>query len=357
MSRGISQPVRNMADNPVLNPWMPLTRVRQYSGQDSDVQVEMSNALVQQRIAMSREAVLELIAASVTGPTANAISVGNSLKDIGLWDNASLDDVTKAGIQRWEEHNWIPSLDLYLWSRRWHFDDNGADFEEARDRALALFQQEEGEPPVRTVSGGRRLEHPCDLPDVSVGSVLWRRSSGYGQQPRSIPQSMLSAILHHGLAPFRMKNTAPPENGSPDYGYLVGLDRVYDLFLAVFDVEGLTPGIYLYDMRKERVEMVREGMFRHEVQKSLIGQKAPLTSGCVLLLSTDFRRIQWVYRHDRVIRNTYINSAKIIHALLLVATAFQLFTSITPAVYDSVALSLLGLDPKESQVLYTLALS
>lgn len=354
MRQGQRQTVRKEPDTQAESPWLPLTRIGPYGGTEGDVHIELSNALLRQRLAMSREALLELIAASLCGPTSSSILIREYLADRGFLAGNGLDDATREGIQRWESHNWVPSLDLYLWSRRWHFDDNGADFEEARDAALRRFLQEEGEPPVRFAEGSSRLDSPGDLPTDSVGDVLWRRSSGYSTTARCIPQAVLSSILHHGFAPFRM----PPTPESDDiYGYLVGLDRVYDVYLAVFDVEGLTPGIYLYDIRNEKYQLLRAGIFRDSVQASLIGQRAPLTSGCVLLLTTDFRRIQWVYRHDRVIRNTYINSGRIMQSLILVATSFKLLTSITPAVNDSVALDLLGLDGKESQVLYTLCLS
>jgi SagB-type dehydrogenase family enzyme len=187
--------------------------------------------------------------------------------------------------------------------------------------------------------------------------VLWRRESSFQQVRRPLPQETLSSILNHGLAPYRVPRTQPAQGDKPDYDYLVAVDRVYDVFIAVFDVPGLEPGIYLYDLRTEHIQLVRAGEFRSEVQTCLIGQQASLFAGAVLFLTTDYRRIQWFYRHDRVIRNTYINSGKIMQSLILVATAHGCRTSITPAVSDRKALQLLQLDDRNNQVLYTLALT
>lgn len=210
---------------------------------------------------------------------------------------------------------------------------------------------------MRTAGGEGRLCSPAQTPDITMGEVLWRRCSSHRMVPRPLPQDKLSAILASGCAQIRIPRNQPAHGDRPDYGYLVGLDRVYDIFILAFDVSGLESGIYFYDLRNDRIELIRQGEFRQEAQRCLIGQAASLTSGAALFLTTDFRRIQYVYRHDRVIRNTFINAGRIMQALVLQATAFDLHTSITPAVNDRVACELLKLDPGESQVLYTLSLS
>jgi len=138
--------------------------------------------------------------------------------------------------------------------------------------------------------------------------------------------------------------------------YYVNLGRVYDVYLAALDVENLAPGIYYYDLNQHLLDPVHRDITRPDIVSMLIGQPAPLTASCVLLLAVSYQRIQWVYRHDRVMRNAFINAGKVVQDLILVATAFQLTTAISPAVCDSVASTILGLRMRDEQLLHTLSI-
>lgn len=337
--------------------WAPLTLIGPYFGSEIGPEIQIANPLLRRRLGVSRKAMLEVIASSLRGPSAASERLQQQLLSFGLLGAPDSDEITKAGVAHWTERNWIPSLDLYLWSRRWDFSDNGPDFEEQRDEILTRFLAEEGEPQVRVATGEERLGPPAEIAAGALSEVLWRRSSSYRSVPRTLPQDKLSCILTNGLAPIRVSRLKPISPDTPDYDYLVGLDRVYDIYIVAFDVADLDPGIYFYDIRNDRIETDRKGEYRREVQECLIGQQAALTAGAVLFITTNFHRIQWVYRNDRVIRNTFINAGRIMQDLVLLATAERVNTAISPAVSDRRTLQLLQLDERKYQALYSLALS
>ena len=200
-----------------------------------------------------------------------------------------------------------------------------------------------------------RLMPPADLPEDAVGKIMFRRASTYRLSKRQLLQSHLSSILWYGLAPVRVEHPDPSKFF--DLNYFVSPGRVFEIFFAAFNVQELLAGLYFYDIGNNTVELIRQGDFRKEVQHCLIGQHTALNASCTLFVVVDVKRVQRTYRHERVLRTVYIHSGKIMYYLVMIATAFRLRTSITPAIRDSKALQLLKLDPAQYLVLYTLSLT
>lgn len=67
---------------------------------------------------------------------------------------------------------------------------------------------------------------------------------------------------------------------------------------------------------------------REVMQRCLIGHEGPASAACTLILSVEFERYQWRYRHERALRNLYVETGRIAHHLLLQATAHGLGTHI-----------------------------
>ncbi|GAC44502.1 nitroreductase family protein [Paenibacillus popilliae] len=89
---------------------------------------------------------------------------------------------------------------------------------------------------------------------------------------------------------------------------------------------------------------------------NLLSKKTMKTSypTCMIIISVNYTRKQWRYRHERELRNTYITSAQICQKFLLAATKNNLFCNVTPANRDRKIIQLLSLDHLQEQVLYTI---
>jgi hypothetical protein len=63
--------------------------------------VEVNNPLTRQRLGMSREALLELIAMSMRGPSPTGTVIADHFKQVGLLASAEPDEAIHSGIARW----------------------------------------------------------------------------------------------------------------------------------------------------------------------------------------------------------------------------------------------------------------
>jgi SagB-type dehydrogenase family enzyme len=130
----------------------------------------------------------------------------------------------------------------------------------------------------------------------------------------------------------------------------------FDFYIVVFEVESLTSGIYFYDLRDHAVLLLRSGTFRPVMTGLLSNQAAPDTAGWTILLVADLPQYQWRYRHERALRNLYLEAGRIGQHLILTSTLFGLATLPTPALADRDLSALLQLDPVRQTPIYSLTM-
>lgn len=335
--------------------WLPCTVIRPHFGTTNSREVELANALKQKRVVLSRKALLAILALALRKPSKAGTFVLEQLHNLELISNDSIDSETLAGIDHWQKYNWTYALDYYLWSRRWEFFDEGVNYQNRQEDALRSFLTEEGSPSARKAGiEGQSLAPFAELPDDPLGKVLFRRAAAQDLPERQLSQAHLSSILWHGLKSIRKYRHPNAEINLREF--LRSFGSAFEIFFAAYNIEGLTPGIYFYDVSEHTIKVVREGNFRNLLQKCLIGQSGPLTAACTLLFVAEFHRYQWRYRHERALRDLYLHVAWLAHHVILVATAYHLAIQMTPAVQDSAILDLLALDRVREQVLYTLSI-
>jgi len=120
-------------------------------------------------------------------------------------------------------------------------------------------------------------------------------------------------------------------------------------------VDGVEPGIYHYDIQMHQLRLIMSGDFRDKYVQMCIGQSRPHSSSCAFILTADWQRFMYRYRHPRAYRTLLINTAELAHKYVLLATAFKLGTFLTPAFRDEIAEGLLGVDGLVEAPLYTVA--
>ncbi|MCP1133367.1 SagB/ThcOx family dehydrogenase [Paenibacillus polysaccharolyticus] len=337
--------------------WCPLTTMQMHVGEQKNGYVEVENPLLQKRLLMSRSAMLELLKESFINPS-NPIGVAaNRLREYGLLDADELDAETVNAIEHWKRRNWQDSLGYYLKSRVTDFADSNNDYRTKNHIILQDYLQKDGPPPPHKRAGenAKQLVEPLLLPDVPLGKVLHKRSATRHVPARNFENDILSSILFHGTQLIRKNRTVPQTKGNRSYLYSFGC--AFDLYLVVYDITGIEPGIYFYDVEDHSIELIISGDFREQMSATLYGLNWPLTAGCTLLYVAEYERYQWRYRHERALRNLFIDAGRAVHQAILCSTAFGKLTSHTPAVKDELATEILRLDPTREQVLYTLTLS
>jgi SagB-type dehydrogenase family enzyme len=258
------------------------------------------------------------------------------------------------GYDLWIKHDWVMSLGCYLWSMRNEFVDHGRDYDTLRVQALNQLLAREPLPLPRpvTTDEATQLPAPAELPSgPSVGDVLARRRTATRFRQMPLPGEVFSGLLHHGFRHSRRFHV--PDVAGDVRNILQGCGFAVDPYVAAYNVEGLQPGIYRYSVFDDRLALLSPGCFRSQISHALIGHHEAKTASFTVLLVAEFERFQWRYRHERAIRNLFVDVGRMAQFFILVATAYDLACHLTPACRDASMSKLLNLDPNRQQVLHT----
>lgn len=328
--------------------WGWLASLRPAVDPSSRFEVELSQPVRQRRLGMSRRAALHMIFDTEAAHTQ------------GLWEKAGRGNgPAPDGLDLWIRRGWRWAASYYVASRDIRFADrNDPDASVRRQKLTEYLQQSPPPEPRHRVDDAESivLPPPADL-SVPLGQVLLRRRSMPRPPARTLPLDKVSTMLWHACGRARAVRRYDPAD---PVTLLRSFATALDVWLAVYDVDGLDSGIYRYDMESHNLRQLAghpAAELRELMQQILIGQPAPRTASLTVLEVADFARYQWRYRHERALRHLYLDSAKLMSYLILSATALNMRTQITPAVQDRLALKLLEHDPRRHQVLYTISVS
>lgn len=127
-----------------------------------------------------------------------------------------------------------------------------------------------------------------------------------------------------------------------------------ELGLFVYDVEGLAPGIYRFDIPSQQLEQLAIGFYRDTVSQLIYDQPAPRTASFTLALFVDFAQVRWRYRHQRALRNVFIELGRIGQDCILAGLEVGLASFPTPAIKETEFAALFGVDPLSLFPAYTI---
>ena len=321
--------------------------------------VQVSDAISQQRYKVSQSDLLDLLC--VTSDESNGLGEKqlSAFQRLGLIcepDKSS--DAYDEGIKHWEKHNWQLALGYYCWALREEFLDEGEDYEEIRCGALRKMLAESPVPlpiPISSneiVNFGDATPIPCAK---TLGNVLKTRVTTQFMNPEDeMSNGVFHGLLLHGFSVSRKYHV--PDIDEHIHNLLHGVGFAFDPFIAVFDVQGLQSGIYYYSISQDALKLIKQGDFRQEVCRGLIGHQQALTAACTVFLVADFPRFQWRYRHERALRNLYVDVGRMAQYFILVATAYGIKNHITPATVDDLLAGLLNINSDDRQVFYSITL-
>ena len=303
----------------------------------ADGVIEISDVVGGRRFSWSPEA----LAQAVLGDEETTSTLQSWLHDI---EAARQRVVSPTGWQHWRERGWRPSDQYYVASRQARYVD-AAD-EDASVRLLTLHRliKQDGGP---VAEYDHDYVYMVDLPapaavrDESVSGILLRRRSGRSYISKPIPAEVLSGVLQFGLADIRSRRSQV--DVSQPLSLLNSYGSAWDIYLTVYDVNGVPAGAYKYDVTWHRLLAVSLGDHRDRVCALLQGQRPPATAGWTVFLIADFPRYQWRYRHEHALRKLYLETGVLSQEIILVATAYGLATLVTPAQRDQETLDLFQL--------------
>lgn len=214
--------------------------------------------------------------------------------------------------------------------RGWQLDwasrpDDHKEYPDAPHTALPPPRREGG-PGLWTVLQHRRSVRHYDERELSaeeLGQVLWA-TDGLTRQAGDL--ALRTAPSAGGLFPI-------------------------ETYVAVHAVDGVEQGVWHYDLRRHRLDLVHAGDVRLATARAALDQPIAGTAAAVLLWSAVFERTLWKYR-QRGFRYMYMEAGHLAQNAAVAAVALGLATCQIAALYDEEANALIGADGAGESVLY-----
>jgi len=308
------------------------------------------------------EAALEAITRIYSASSESSLINLNSLLEkhifvaVDHYDENVIDD-----IDHWVKRGWSEALYLHLFSNDICYDDESSETPSSyKDGQFEGIMSSEPQPDLWKIY--TELTY-VPLPKVKNNNIqnleqaiLTRRSN----QPFIHGETSLadfSALLQFG---FEAANKARIETeekmeSSPKVFVERSSFSPFEGYVTVFNVEGIDPGLYHYNMKDHAIAKIRDGVFQAEISEICIGQRKPSQGNFVILLSAIWDRYQFRYRHPRAYRNLLINTGELAQKFLVKGSELNHEQFLTPALNDEVASDFIGMNTYDESVLYVLA--
>jgi SagB-type dehydrogenase family enzyme len=116
-------------------------------------------------------------------------------------------------------------------------------------------------------------------------------------------------------------------------------------------VEGLSPGIYHFSVKKAQLVLIKEGSLGQECSRAALGQAIIEEAACIFVWTAMVERSKWKYR-ERAYRYIYMDAGHIGQNLYLAATALGLGCCTVGAFFDEEMDQLIGIDGKSEISVY-----
>ncbi|MCK9377099.1 MAG: SagB/ThcOx family dehydrogenase [Syntrophobacterales bacterium] len=124
-----------------------------------------------------------------------------------------------------------------------------------------------------------------------------------------------------------------------------------ETYLAVHRVEGVTPGIWHFQVVDFALELVAAGDFRQDLAAAGLSQSFLGEAGAVFIWTGVLNRARWKYR-ERAVRYLFLDAGHICQNLMLAATALNLGVCPVGAFFDDEVERLVGVDQQDEVALY-----
>ena len=314
--------------------------------------LELCSPLKDKRVAVERDALASLILdAPGLEHVRDSLVRHGLLEDTHQEDSLARRDIRMA-IRHWQERGWSSGIDWYLWSRRHTFTDDGANPNLARRSTMVEYLKVA--PCPTPPQAQQRTRSLTSLSSSSpLGATLMARRSQGEFVARSITLEQLSHVLTVGTSRMR---AARSSISSDPLNLLSSHGCAFDVHVLVYDVTGLRAGRYFFEPERQLLETRRLGRFCERANDIFGGQPDQQFASALVLLAASFERYHWRYRHERALRNLYVDAGRVMNRLALSATSLGLQTGLTPLLRDSDARALLGLADEDAAVVHSLTL-
>lgn len=193
------------------------------------------------------------------------------------------------------------------------------------------------------------LPPPQDKGGIPIWEAMAKRRSVRDYGSAALQASELSQLLWASQGVTRAAGDYALR-AAPSAGALYPVET----YLSVQMIEGIDMGIYHYDVRRHRLELVRTGDFRTAVAEAALEQGFLAEAAVVFAWTAVFHRSKWKYG-ERAYRYVYLDAGHIAQNAALAAVAMGLGTCQIAALYDDEVNAIMGVDGEDESILYMTA--
>ncbi|WHI47113.1 SagB/ThcOx family dehydrogenase [Microbulbifer sp. VAAF005] len=180
----------------------------------------------------------------------------------------------------------------------------------------------------------------------------------------TLKRELLEKILFHCVkfrtSPFVEKFYKAHSDKINYFGYFRsspagGALQATDIYLIVHSVQGIDPGIYLYNPIDHGLTKVGDAVSHDKIRRLLVGQPYAEGAAVNICFVCKFNRFWSKYRHSRIYRMAYLEAGHLSENIFLYAHSLKQDVFIAGAFYDEEFESLLKLD-KDSAMVFFMAI-
>jgi len=193
------------------------------------------------------------------------------------------------------------------------------------------------------------LPKPQIVGGLLVEEAISRRRSTRSYSGQSMLLNELAHILWYtgGISHERWGHRL---RTAPSSGALYPIE----VYAVVHQVDGLSRGVYHYDVQHHTLDQIQTGDLREAVVRQGLMQEFLGQANVILFFTVIFQRMRWKYQ-DRTYRYGLIEAGHLGQNVYLAATSMGLGACAVGAFMDDQVNGMLGVDGKEEAAVYMLA--
>lgn len=268
----------------------------------------------------------------------------------GLVETSSRGRVSSPSLASWG--NWDPVASFFHFSTKDQARAEGPVLERLEEEFSRQSSVLPPPPPVKRHAGAPLVDLPKreragEFVDVLLDRRTWR---GFSKQP--LPAEDLATLLDLTFGIRFWGEVSPRDPVGFRTSPSSGGRQTIEAYVLALRVAGLPRGLYHYAADVNKLERLREGASRRELQAYLCGQWWYRPAAAVVFMTAVLPRIRWRYDFPRVYRSVLLETGHFCQTFLLVATWLKLAPFCTAALADTRLERALGADGTDEVVLY-----
>ncbi|AZC81605.1 SagB/ThcOx family dehydrogenase [Pseudomonas chlororaphis] len=271
--------------------------------------------------------------------------------------------INPASTTHWAERGWEACIPFYLLSRTIKYVDDDKDRVKILDNKYCEYEMASTCPAPKVPVFIENAQPAFALRKIASASNDWipgfpekalKRRSHREFKRLPLEVAEFQEILSHSASRLLETLDVCQRLDGSRLRYTKNFGAAFSSYIVVYDIVGLTPGVYFLNLEELSFGLIKEGDFREPMSRIIWGMVAPKTANYTLVLTATPSCYAWRYRHDKALRNLFIEAGRIMHMHVNACSEFNVQGVTTPATRDDELRALLHIDLASDEIpMYT----